>query len=220
VPIITGKPRTVHPGTATLIDQLDACLPQTQCTRCGYPDCRAYATALAAGECELNRCPPGGDETIAALADVLTRARLPLDASCGAHTPRVLAVIDEPHCIGCRKCIDACPVDAIVGARRLMHSVLAAECNGCGLCLPPCPVDCIVLNPVTVECDPQSLWPDYTRAETRHWRVRHAARLARLARRAAATAAQARNRERARIRADIAAAVVRVRARRARDADV
>ena len=123
----------------TTIDAIDACLPQTQCTRCGYPRCRDYAAALARGETGLNRCPPGGDATIALLAQLLNRAPLPLDPDCGVHAPRTRAVIDEPVCIGCRKCIDVCPVDAIVGARKLMHTVIESECNGCALCLPACP---------------------------------------------------------------------------------
>lgn len=198
-----------------LTERLDACLPQTQCTRCGYPCCHAYAEALAAGTSELNRCPPGGDHTLSALAAVLQRPMLPLDPACGLRTPRSLAIIDEARCIGCRKCIDACPVDAIVGARKLMHTVLNNECNGCGLCLPPCPVDCIILAATPPRADPASPWPEYALAETQHWRVRHNARRARLARRAAARAQRLSPVERGHIRADIAAAVARVRARRA-----
>jgi electron transport complex protein RnfB len=131
----------------------------------------------------------------------------------------VLAAIDEAVCIGCRKCLDVCPVDAIVGARKLMHTVLTAECNGCGLCVPPCPVDCIALLPVAVTPDPHSPWPEYSRAESERWRTRAAARLARLARnagqrRAPLAAPRQGGNERARIRAEIAAAVARVRARR------
>jgi len=121
----------------TLADAIDALLPQTQCGRCGYAACRPYAQALAAGECELNRCPPGGDETLAALAALLGRPALPLDPACGQTLPPRYAVIDAQVCIGCTKCIPACPVDAIVGASKRMHDVLTAECNGCGLCLAP-----------------------------------------------------------------------------------
>jgi len=199
-----------------LVNRLDQCLPQTQCTRCGFPRCRAYAEALTRGKTDINRCPPGQDATLRALGKLLGRDVRPLDPECGTLTPRTRAVIDESACIGCRKCLDVCPVDAIVGARKWMHTVIAAECNGCGLCLPPCPVDCIVLEPVTVTPDPDSLWPDYSSTETRHWRQRTEARLARLARR---KSERARRRidpdaERARIRAEISAAVARVRARR------
>lgn len=128
-------------------DRIDALLPQTQCTRCGYPTCRAYAEALAAGDAEINRCPPGGASGIAALASLLHRAIQPLDPSCGAEEAPTVALIDEDACIGCTKCIQACPVDAIVGAGKHMHTVIVDECTGCGLCLPPCPVDCIALVP-------------------------------------------------------------------------
>jgi electron transport complex protein RnfB len=198
-----------------LTERLDACLPQTQCTRCGYPRCRDYAAALARGEAGINRCPPGGESTILALSRLLGRDPLPLDPASGVHEPRTRAVIDEAVCIGCRKCLDVCPVDAILGARKQMHSVLEAECNGCGLCLPPCPVDCIVLVPVAVAADPDSLWPDYPRAETERWRARTAQRLARLAtKKSKRPRASGDDRERERIRAEIRAAVERVRARR------
>ncbi|MFZ5491302.1 MAG: RnfABCDGE type electron transport complex subunit B [Pseudomonadota bacterium] len=132
---------------ATLVDTLDALLPQTQCRRCGYDGCRPYAQALAAGETDLNRCPPGGGETIAALAAVLGRPVLALDPDCGLAPPPQRAWIDPDLCIGCTKCIPACPVDAIVGAGKRLHGVVADECNGCGLCVAPCPVDCIRLLP-------------------------------------------------------------------------
>lgn len=128
-----------------LAARIDALLPQTQCTRCGYPTCRAYADAIARGESDINHCPPGGAEGIAALAQLLDSAPLPLDPSNGSEAPPLVAVIDEAICIGCTKCIQACPVDAIVGAAKRMHAVIAAECTGCELCLPPCPVDCIAL---------------------------------------------------------------------------
>lgn len=131
----------MSPTTAAI----DALLPQTQCGRCGYAGCRPYAEALAAGNTELNRCPPGGAATIAALAALLGCEPLPLDPACGVEAPAQVALIDEALCIGCAKCLPACPVDAIVGAPKHLHTVLAAECTGCGLCLPPCPVDCIVM---------------------------------------------------------------------------
>lgn len=130
-----------------LVAHLDAWLPQTQCMRCGYPHCRAYAEALASGNADINRCPPGGEVTLQALAEILHRPLKPLDPACGVHEARARAVIDEARCIGCRKCLDVCPVGAIVGARKLMHTVLTTECNGCGLCAPPCPVDCIAFVP-------------------------------------------------------------------------
>ncbi|MBP7624968.1 MAG: RnfABCDGE type electron transport complex subunit B [Xanthomonadales bacterium] len=130
-----------------LIARIDALLPQTQCTRCGYPACRPYAEAIAEGEAEINRCPPGGAAGIRVLAALLNRAVLPLDPDCGEEAPMRLAVIREDECIGCVKCILACPVDAIVGASKRIHTVIADRCTGCELCLPPCPVDCIDLVP-------------------------------------------------------------------------
>lgn len=129
----------------SLSDRIDALLPQTQCTRCGYPTCRAYAEAIADERADIDRCPPGGAAGVAALADLLGQAAKPLDPTYGIEAPPLLAVIDEDVCIGCTKCIQACPVDAIVGAAKRMHTVIAAECTGCELCLPPCPVDCIAL---------------------------------------------------------------------------
>lgn len=127
----------------TRADDIDALLPQTQCTRCGYPGCRPYAEAIARGEAGINQCPPGGLETIAALAALLQRAPLPLNPAHGAIGPPLAAVIDEDACIGCAKCLPPCPVDAIVGARKHMHTVVTELCTGCELCLPACPVDCI-----------------------------------------------------------------------------
>jgi electron transport complex protein RnfB len=128
-----------------LARSIDALLPQTQCTRCGYEGCRPYAEAIARGEADINQCPPGGDEAIASLARLLSREAKPLNPANGAHRPPLVAVIDEAACIGCTKCIAACPVDAIVGASKRMHTVIASWCTGCELCLPPCPVDCIAL---------------------------------------------------------------------------
>ena len=129
------------------VDAIDALLPQTQCQRCGYPDCHAYAEAIAQGAADINRCPPGGDPTIAALAGLLHRPAKPLDPEVGTFATGTVAVIEEAFCIGCTKCIQACPVDAITGAQKQMHTVIEALCTGCGLCLPPCPVDCIQLSP-------------------------------------------------------------------------
>jgi electron transport complex protein RnfB len=140
-------PAAAHPEA--LAAAIDAVLPQTQCTRCGYPDCRAYADAIADGEADINRCPPGGAEGIARLAALTGRAARPLDPERGAEGPRQLAVIDEDWCIGCTLCIKACPVDCIVGASKQMHTVIESLCTGCELCVPPCPVDCIAMVPVT-----------------------------------------------------------------------
>ncbi|GAA0704463.1 RnfABCDGE type electron transport complex subunit B [Dokdonella soli] len=130
-----------------LIERIDALLPQTQCTRCGYPTCRAYAEAIAGDRADINQCPPGGAAGIDALAGLLGRVAKPLNPANGREEAPTVALIDEDICIGCTKCIQACPVDAIVGAAKRMHTIIAAECTGCGLCLPPCPVDCIALVP-------------------------------------------------------------------------
>lgn len=131
-----------------LIERINDLLPQTQCGRCTYTGCRPYATAIAQGAADINQCPPGGDQTAAALAKLMGREPRPLDARFGVvPTFPVVAWIDEPACIGCTKCIQACPVDAIVGASRYMHTVIAEQCTGCELCIPPCPVDCIEMRP-------------------------------------------------------------------------
>ncbi len=132
-----------------LVDQIDAILPQTQCGQCSYPGCRPYAEAIAKDEAEINQCPPGGEDGVIALAELLGRDPLPLNPDNGiAEDETYLAVIDEDRCIGCTLCIQACPVDAIVGANKLMHTVIEKECTGCELCVPPCPVDCIDMVPV------------------------------------------------------------------------
>ncbi|HEX7371132.1 MAG TPA: RnfABCDGE type electron transport complex subunit B [Rhodanobacteraceae bacterium] len=130
-----------------LADRIDAVLPQTQCGRCGYPACRPYAEAVARGEAAINRCPPGGAEGVRALARITGLPIVPLDPACGEEAPPRVALIDEDVCIGCTKCIQACPVDAIVGASKLMHTVIPDLCTGCELCVPPCPVDCIAMVP-------------------------------------------------------------------------
>jgi len=126
-----------------LVEQIDAQLPQTQCGQCGFPGCRPYAEAIASGDAEINQCPPGGEATIHALADLLDREPLPLNPENGEVKPKTVAFIDEQTCIGCTLCIQACPVDAILGAAKQMHTIIESECTGCDLCLPPCPVDCI-----------------------------------------------------------------------------
>ncbi len=205
----------MHPQT--LIDQIDACLPQTQCTQCGYPRCRPYAEAIARGEADINRCPPGGEVTIGALARLLKIAPKPLDPACGAPAPRRVAVIDEARCIGCTLCIQACPVDAILGAAKLMHTVIREQCTGCGLCVLPCPVDCIAM-PLYGHRSVAGPWPEYSRAEAKRARHRTEARLRRLAHKAR-VAAPARARgamSQGEMRREIAEAVARVRARRLR----
>jgi electron transport complex protein RnfB len=163
-----------HGPLPVAVERIDALLPQTQCTRCGYDDCHAYAEALARGETDINRCPPGGEATLRALAALLRRPPLPLAPECGTVPVLAeIAFVEEDRCIGCFKCVRACPVDAIVGAPKLMHTVIAADCSGCELCLPVCPTDCIVMIPrPAVLPPPQAL--------TERWRVLHGAREARL----------------------------------------
>jgi len=134
-------------------DDIDALLPQTQCTRCGYPGCRPYAEAIARREVEINQCPPGGAATIGKLAALLQRHALSLNPANGVEGPPLVALIDEAACIGCAKCLPPCPVDAIIGARKQMHTVMTALCTGCELCIAPCPVDCISMVPRTAVPD-------------------------------------------------------------------
>lgn len=131
-----------------VVDQIDAILPQTQCGQCSYAGCRPYAEAIAAGEAEINQCPPGGETVILALADLLGREPKPLNEEHGEHQGKTVVFIDEQVCIGCTLCIQACPVDAILGAAKQMHTVIKEECTGCNLCIPPCPVECIHIIPV------------------------------------------------------------------------
>jgi electron transport complex protein RnfB len=194
--------------TAVTANAIDALLPQTQCRRCRYDSCRAYAEAVAAGDAPINRCPPGGDATVAALADLLGSPVLAIDQSCGVTTPLAIARIDEATCIGCTLCIQACPTDAIVGAAKLMHTVIADRCTGCELCLPPCPVNCIAMLPAP------RLW---STADAERARQHFLARTARLA-----TGLRKREQEiaavdlaRQRRRAAVDAALTRARARRA-----
>ncbi|HMM47240.1 MAG TPA: electron transport complex subunit RsxB [Thiobacillaceae bacterium] len=140
-----------------LVDKIDAILPQTQCGQCGFPGCRPYAEAIAKGEADINRCPPGGEEGVKKLAELLGVEAKPLDAEVGEPKPKSVAFIDEQTCIGCTLCIQACPVDAIAGAAKQMHTVIASECTGCELCVAPCPVNCITMEPI-VEDLPHWKW--------------------------------------------------------------
>lgn len=161
------------------VEQIDACLPQTQCTKCSYPGCQEYAQAILDGEAEINQCPPGGDITINLLAELLTRPAKPLNTDFGEHVRKHTAKIVEKDCIGCMLCIKACPVDAIIGTNKMMHSVIDIECTGCELCLPPCPMDCIQMVP-TVSNSDESPWKDYSFISSNQGRIRRKDRLARL----------------------------------------
>ncbi len=134
-----------------LLQRLHAALPQTQCTRCGFPDCAAYAQAMATGAAEINQCPPGGALGVQRLAEITGKPVLALNPIHGSEGPRAVAVIDEDWCIGCTLCLDACPTDAILGSNKVMHTVIEACCTGCELCIPVCPVDCISLENVSGE---------------------------------------------------------------------
>ncbi len=150
-----------YPDTAilvSLVQKLHAALPQTQCTRCGYPDCAAYAVAITQGQADINQCPPGGAEGIARLATVIGQPALPLNPANGLETPRSVAVIDEAWCIGCTLCLPVCPTDAILGSNKMMHTVIESHCTGCELCIAVCPVDCISLENVTGELTGWAAW--------------------------------------------------------------
>ena len=140
---------TAGARTSALAARLLQALPQTQCTRCGYPDCAAYAQAVAVGDAGINQCPPGGEEGITRLSEITGRPPLPLNPEFGVEGPRTVVFIDENWCIGCTLCLDACPTDAIVGSNKRMHTVIEAYCTGCELCLPVCPVDCILVEPAS-----------------------------------------------------------------------
>jgi electron transport complex protein RnfB len=162
----------------TLADLIEDQLPQTQCTKCGYPDCRAYAEAIAKDEANYNQCPPGGTEGIARLGKLLGKPVIPLNPDNGVERPRPVAFIDENLCIGCTLCMQACPVDAIVGAPKQMHTMVAELCTGCDLCVPPCPVDCIAMIPITGD---KTGWDAWSQEQADAARERHDGRRARLA---------------------------------------
>lgn len=187
--------------------RIDALLPQTQCGKCGYAGCLPYAEAIARTGAPINRCPPGGAATIGRLAALTGRPVAPLDVACGKESARAVAWIDEARCIGCTLCIQACPVDAIVGAAKLMHTVIAVQCTGCDLCVPPCPVDCIEMRPVDE--------PAWTSAQASEARRRHEARTRRLAAMAGKQPARAQPGAPGDRKAVIAAALARAAAKHA-----
>lgn len=163
------------------VARIHAALPQTQCTRCGYPDCAGYAEAVASGDAEINQCPPGGEEGVVRLAALTSRPPLPLNPANGLEGPRTIAVIDENWCIGCTLCIKVCPTDAILGTNKRMHTVIEPYCTGCELCVPVCPVDCISLDNVTGE---RTGWQAWSQPQAQEALERYEFRKARLAREA------------------------------------
>ena len=219
----------------SLADRIEDLLPQTQCTKCGYAGCRPYAEAIAEGSAAYNQCPPGGAEGVARLARLLGKPVIPINPGHGLERERPVALIDESVCIGCTLCIQACPVDAIVGAAKQMHTVIAELCTGCDLCVPPCPVDCIAMIPVTPG---KTGWDAWSQQAANAARRRHDQRTARLQRekadndaRLAAKAAEKMKEvnaemavtpeeqaEKERKRAIIAAAMERARLKKAADA--
>ena len=176
-----SPPDESPPAACTQVDAdgIEALLPQTQCTRCGFPDCRSYAEAIVRDGAAINQCPPGGAQGIARLAATTGRPVIPLNPDNGVEAPRLLAVIDEAWCIGCTLCIKACPVDCIVGAPKQMHTVVDPQCTGCELCVPACPVDCISMQPVTGE---RTGWAAWSPAQADEARARYAFRGRRLER--------------------------------------
>lgn len=157
-----------HVASDPVVERIDAILPQTQCGQCGYPGCRPYAEAIANGTADINQCPPGGEAGVRALAELLDREPKPVGSEFGVEKPKMLAVIDEDTCIGCTLCVQACPVDAILGAAKQMHTVIASECTGCELCVAPCPVDCISMAPIRTTVknwrwpEPEAFYPRHS----------------------------------------------------------
>ena len=197
------------PAVECLAQRIDAALPQTQCTRCGHPDCAAYARAIASGQAQINQCPPGGSQGIARLAAITGRPELPLNPANGQEAPRAAAVIDEDWCIGCTQCLSACPTDAIVGLNKRMHTVITAHCTGCELCLSACPVDCIHMENASGQA---TGWAAWSPPQAEHARARYQERQARLQRQA--LQAEAAPQPLAEADAIITAALSRARAQR------
>ncbi|RQS57561.1 electron transport complex subunit RsxB [Burkholderia sp. Bp8984] len=187
-PFGAAAPVVTVTDSKTLADRIEDLLPQTQCTKCGYNGCRPYAEAIAAGDANYNQCPPGGAEGIARLARLLGKPVIPLNPVNGAEHPRAVAFIDESLCIGCTLCMQACPVDAIIGAPKQMHTIVESLCTGCDLCVPPCPVDCIAMVPVT---DERTGWDAWSQEQADAARERHDRRLARQRREREAAEARA-----------------------------
>ena len=177
------SPSNTPAAINALVEKIDAILPQTQCRRCDFPGCRPYAEAIADGTADINQCPPGGSEGIVALADLLGLEPKHLNPKHGEERSLEVAFIVEEDCIGCVKCIQACPVDAIIGASKHMHTVVSAECTGCELCIPPCPVDCIIMQSVPVrQIQDSGAEPESKQQRAERWRSRYESRLARLER--------------------------------------
>lgn len=199
------------------VQEIDDWLPQTQCTVCGYPRCQDYAEAIFNNEANINRCPPGDDVTIAGLAALLDLPITKLDSEVGPHQQRQIYYIDEPHCIGCTLCIKACPVDAIIGTGKLMHSILEKECTGCDLCVPPCPMDCILSKPYQAVNKTDSRWQEYPANVTKKFRSRTNQRLVRLAKNTSQNEKQQAHLylDSTRIKSEIADAVRRVQEKKA-----
>lgn len=175
---MTGQPAPRPPtALADLAARIDAALPQTQCTRCGYPDCAAYAQAIAARAAPINQCPPGGAEGVVRLSAITGQPVLPLSVEHGVEGPRAVAFIDEAWCIGCTLCIKACPTDAIVGSNKMMHTVIEPYCTGCELCIPVCPVDCIQLDNVSGVATGWSAWSSPLAQQARERYQLHKARV-------------------------------------------
>lgn len=203
----------------TKINAIDQWLPQTQCTQCTYPRCYDYAVAIADGQADINQCPPGGETTVNGLAGLLDKQAKPVNPKYGVYKPKQVAVIDESVCIGCVMCIKACPTDAIVGAAKVMHTIIERDCTGCELCVEPCPVDCIDMVDQVQTPQKDWVWLDYSPEATERARVQTNEKLARDAKRKDAKSSMKKlkelNKEKGsdQIKSDIAAAIARVKAR-------
>jgi len=203
------------------IQAIDGWLPQTQCTQCTYPRCYDYAVAIADGEADINQCPPGGDVTARGLASLLGKPSKPVDPKYGVHKPKQVAIIDESVCIGCVMCIKACPTDAIIGAAKVMHTVIERDCTGCELCLEPCPVDCIDMIDQQQVPELDWRWPDYSSTATQRAREQTNSKIERECKRKEAKSSVKKlkelNKEKGteQIKLDIAASIARVKARNA-----